>query len=361
MVGGLAVILMIGMIGISPLEATAGTRSDTWITMKTKIALATADDVDAMDINVDTVRGRVTLHGKVSSQQERAKAEKVTRKVDGVHRVHNLLQVIKSEGERERVEESDENLEERIEEVFDRDPLLAGSGVSVSSVNNGVVLLGGQAKTLSEHLEAVEAARSVPGVRKVASQVKSPDVIADDEIWREAVPADAGAGIEAKETETIQTTVSDLRITTAVKMHLVAAPDVPAMDVNVDTHDGVVTLFGIVANEESKAAAESEAREVNGVVEVRNALQVVPKARRDIVEERDEDVEREVKKELKGERQLKSAKIDVEVKNGVVRLTGTADSQSDRLAAAFVARSVRGVRSVQNDLMVEDDDSAGNE
>lgn len=43
---------------------------------------------------------------------------------------------------------------------------------------------------------------------------------------------------------------------------------------------------------------------------------------------------------------------DVDVKNGVARLTGTVPDPTNRLQASVVARSARGVRSVQDDLRV---------
>ena len=42
--------------------------------MKTKIALMTTDGVGTTDLNVDTVKGVVTLHGKVATEAEKAKA-----------------------------------------------------------------------------------------------------------------------------------------------------------------------------------------------------------------------------------------------------------------------------------------------
>ena len=93
-------------------------------------------------------------------------------------------------------------------------PALAGSSIEVKSVNKGAVLLAGQAETLSTHLRAIEVARAVPGVRRVAS----PDRLADAEIWRDA-DAMAPSGPPS--------TVSDMWITTATKVRLIAA-DVPA-------------------------------------------------------------------------------------------------------------------------------------
>src|SRR6187397_118865 len=70
------------------------TTSDAWITTKAKMALLTTEGVSATAVNVDTVNGLVTLHGKVSSEAEKQKAEQVARGIDGVTNVRNLLQVV---------------------------------------------------------------------------------------------------------------------------------------------------------------------------------------------------------------------------------------------------------------------------
>src|SRR6266404_4145598 len=74
-------------------------------------------------------------------------------------------------------------------------------------------------------------------------------------------------------------TASDMWITSATKMRLLADSQTPALDINVDTWGGVVTLFGIVPSQEAKAAAEADAHQVSGVKHVENELQVVPSAR----------------------------------------------------------------------------------
>ena len=55
--------------------------------MKTKIALMTTADVSTKDLNVDTVKGVVTLHGMVATDAEKVKAEEVAMKVVGVKAV----------------------------------------------------------------------------------------------------------------------------------------------------------------------------------------------------------------------------------------------------------------------------------
>ena len=97
-------------------SAWAGQPSDAWITTKVKIALLSADTVDGLDINVDTVDGRVTLHGKVDSEAEKERAESLARDVEGVREIKDLLAIVPNEAE-EQVERSDETLQKQIETV----------------------------------------------------------------------------------------------------------------------------------------------------------------------------------------------------------------------------------------------------
>jgi hyperosmotically inducible protein len=166
---------------------------DAWITTKIKLALLTTDGVSGTAIKVDTIAGQVTLYGKVHSAEEKAKAENVARKIDGVQGVRNLLQVVATEHEA-AMQLSDDALKQRVEQALQADPSLKSSNITVQSVNQGVVLLGGTAKTLSAHLRAVEDTAAVAGVRRVASEIQSPDTLADAEIWREPAPHQPRAG-----------------------------------------------------------------------------------------------------------------------------------------------------------------------
>src|ERR1051325_1204203 len=146
---------------------------DAWITTKAKLALMTTEGVSSTAINVDTVNSQVTLHGKVRSEAEKQKAESVARGIDGVKEVRNLLQVV-PESREKVVQASDDTLNNEVKNKLKADKSLADSSITVQSVNNGVVLLAGNAKTLSDHLRAVEDASAVPGVRRVNSEIKSP-------------------------------------------------------------------------------------------------------------------------------------------------------------------------------------------
>jgi len=165
---GLAATLSVGAGSL----ALADT-NDPWLTTKTKIVLLTTEGVPGMAVNVDTVDGKVTLHGKVKTAEEKAKAEAAARTVEGVKDVKNLLQVV-PETTREAVAASDDQVKEQVEKALKGDKSI--EDVKVASVNKGVVLLAGKTPTLGAKLKAIEQAASVPGVRRVASEIEASDL-----------------------------------------------------------------------------------------------------------------------------------------------------------------------------------------
>ncbi|MDD5177201.1 MAG: BON domain-containing protein [Sterolibacterium sp.] len=60
-----------------------------------------------------------------------------------------------------------------------------------------------------------------------------------------------------------------------------------------------------------------------------------------------------VKAAVLGEPTLKSAEINVETYKGVVQLTGFVNSRASVEKAAEIARGVKGVTSVKNDMIVK--------
>jgi len=325
--------------------AFAAGAPDAWITTKIKLALLTTEGVSSTDVNVDTVDGRVTLHGTVGSEEEKTRAEKAARSVEGVKELRDMLAVVAPANEK-AVEEADEKIKEQVEHALKADKALANSSIKVASVNKGVVLLSGTAATLSDHLTAVADARAVRGVRQVASEIKSPDTLSDAELWRDTKgPATATAASTTG-------AMSDMWITTDAKVRLMANSETPATEINVDTKNGVVTLFGMVPTDTSKRAAETEVAKVSGVQKVRNQLQVVAAAAQESVKASDAEIKDRIAKRVK-DAQMNDADISVEVKDGVARLTGKVDGQADRLHALTVVRSTAGVRSVVDEIQVK--------
>lgn len=75
-------------------------------------------------------------------------------------------------------------------------------------------------------------------------------------------------------TQTPGEQIDDGAIATAVKAKLAAERFSNILNVEVNVTNGIVTLAGEVPNAEVKAAAEAEARSVDGVKGVNNNLQV---------------------------------------------------------------------------------------
>jgi len=345
--------------------ALAIARPDPWITTKAKIALLTDSEVSGTKINVDTVDGVVSLYGNVASDKEKAEAERAVRGIEGVKEVRNMLQVKAPQGTKETTsaKADDATIEKRVNDAIDKDPALSDSHIKVASVKDGVVTLEGDARTMSDHRRALEKARSVDGVKQVRSDVKAPEDLRNEEVWSDTGKSAQGTAHTASDktkgaASGVSSAAKDMWITTDTKVRLIADDKTPANDINVDTTDGQVTLFGMVPSEDAKRAAEAEARKVSGVVSVRNELQVVPKKSEEKVEAKDDDVKKAVNDKIDARPELRNDDVDVEVSNGVVRLTGEVDSQADRLSALTTARSVPGVRSTIDQLKVKSSDAS---
>ena len=67
--------------------------NDTWLWIKTRFDLATADDLRDSTINVDVDNDIETLSGTVASAAQKTRAETVAKSVEGVKSVRNQLKV----------------------------------------------------------------------------------------------------------------------------------------------------------------------------------------------------------------------------------------------------------------------------
>ncbi len=76
--------------------------------------------------------------------------------------------------------------------------------------------------------------------------------------------------------KTVGEAIDDTTITTRVKTAMLNDPGVGGLRIDVDTFKGVVTLSGRVKSQAEKEQALALARMISGVVEVKDALQIVP-------------------------------------------------------------------------------------
>lgn len=172
---------------------------------------------------------------------------------------------------------------------------------------------------------------------------------------------------EGKPPRTASQAVDDAGITASVKAKLLADDRTKGFDINVDTRNGIVTLTGGADSQAAKLAAGHLAGQAEGVVLVKNQLEVATpgsEARQDantatlsgeVREKMDEAgdgiddawITSKVKAQLLADEQVKGTDINVDVKGNVVTLTGTAPSAEARAKAIELARETRGVRGVQ--------------
>jgi hyperosmotically inducible protein len=145
--------------------------------------------------------------------------------------------------------------------------------------------------------------------------------------------------------------VDDAAITSKVKAKLTADPEINPFNIDVDTDAGVVSLRGTVEDPEAKTQAERLARNTEGVVSVRNEISVGETTVGQRVD--DAALATKVKGSITADPDLNPFNIDVDVKDGVVTLSGVVKTEMARQEAERIARNHDGVRSVVNQLEVQ--------
>ena len=141
--------------------------SDSWLTAKTKIALFADERVKGRQIGVETVKGAVTLRGKVDSDEAKAAAVSLAEGIEGVKSVRNDLQVV-APADRKAVDVSDKDITRQVEDLLSKDRRLKKVDVRT---DRGVVNLTGDVPGIGASARASEIAREVPSVRSVKNEL----------------------------------------------------------------------------------------------------------------------------------------------------------------------------------------------
>jgi hyperosmotically inducible protein len=198
---------------------------------------------------------------------------------------------------------------------------------------------------------------------------------------------------------TVACSQTDTGVTSAIKSKMAADNTVKAGDINVDTHDHVVTLNGTVGSQAEKDRALMIARNTKGVSSVIDDLRVGPVATSGSLDrDRDADHDRDYSEEAKqtahdakektenaahdakvktehaaektgevvtdaaitsavktkflAEPGVPGTSINVDTNDHVVTLTGTVKSKAEAQKAVRIARDTKGVKRVVNHLKV---------
>ena len=126
-------------------------------------------------------------------------------------------------------------------------------------------------------------------------------------------------------------------------------PSVTASDINVATHDGVVTLSGTVPHYAEKLAAERATQRVEGVTAIAEEMEVHPTG---IFERTDSDIAQAVVNSLRWHVWVPSH-VQATVEDGWVTLTGCVTWGFQRNSAGDTVRYLPGVKGVSNKITLK--------
>jgi len=142
--------------------------------------------------------------------------------------------------------------------------------------------------------------------------------------------------------------ITDQDITIATESRFVVDNSVPEHAIDVTTHNGIVTLDGHVHTILAKDRATRIVENVRGVKAIVNRIDVVS-----LDTKTDQALTDGVRTALAKDAATDSYEIQVESRNGVVALRGRVDSWQEKQLSAQVAKSVPGVKAIDNQLMIK--------
>ncbi len=201
-------------------------------------------------IKTESKDGVVTLTGTVTEASHKSLAENTVASLPGVKSVHNQL-LIKGD---QPAEHSDTWISMKVKTA-----LLFHRNVSASStdvnVQNGVVILTGEASSQAQKELTTEYAKDIDNVKTVVNNMtiaKTPPTAAP----------------------TTGDKIDDASITAQVKSALLSHHSTSAIHTGVSTTDGVVTLTGIAKNDAEKSLVTKLTEDISGVTNVINNMTI---------------------------------------------------------------------------------------
>ena len=142
---------------------------------------------------------------------------------------------------------------------------------------------------------------------------------------------------------------TDDRIESSAKKSYVFKTYLKDDSIKTESKNGDVTLTGTVAENSHKSLAENTVESLPGVKSVDNQLKIKGESP---AEHSDGWVGTKVKTTLLFHRNVRAAKTDVNVKDGIVTLSGEASSLAQKELTAEYASDVEGVKEVKNEMTV---------
>jgi osmotically-inducible protein OsmY len=182
-----------------------------------------------------------------------------------------------------------------------------------------------------------------------------------------ALAALSTSGCTAEEPRDLEAAFQDARLTGRIESMYLLNPHLSAFEIATDVENGVVHLAGTVESDIDRDLAVALAKNVEGVIEVENDLEIDPDLRSGDAAANEEGVARRdfgswvddttttaaVKSRLIGNSNTKGLQIDVDTQGDVVTLSGSVKTPEERELAEQIARGSSDVRDVRNNLVVD--------
>jgi osmotically-inducible protein OsmY len=213
------------------------------------------------------------------------------------------------------------------------------------SVQRGTALLKGKVENNVDRELAEQIALDVSGIDKVDNQLE----------------IDSSVAAEPGTKATIAQQFEDATLTATVKSKLLWNSVTEALNIQVDSKDGVVTLKGQAQSADAKLLAGSLASNTDGVTEVNNLISLsatdpsAPKVQPGSTSAgeaiSDLWITSKVKSSLIYSRNLDGINIKVDTKGGMVSLNGVVANYAEKQLAVEITRNIRGVRGVDADAL----------
>jgi osmotically-inducible protein OsmY len=213
---------------------------------------------------------------------------------------------------------TDSKLREEVIDEIERDWRFKAAELGVE-VDQGVVTLTGTVSSYPKLVAAADIAAEIAGTKGVANEltVRTPGL----------------------------TGPNDTELAGAVRTALKWDIEVPEERIDVIVRNGVVTLKGSVDYWYQKRTAGDRVVTLAGVSAINNHITIVPPAISD------HDIRTNIEKAIERRIPLAAQHITVDVKDGLVTLSGNVQLYSDRLQAERTAWTTEGVRTVVNKLV----------
>ena len=198
---------------------------------------------------------------------------------------------------------TDQAVTDAVEDQILMDHAVPLTGIHVNTVN-GIVNLSGTVTNALAQERAARIAETVKGVRAVVNRLEVDPVVE----------------------------ISDDTIRRNVENALLYNPATSSYEIDVTVTDGTVTLAGTVDSWQEQELAKKEARGVQGVTNVIDAINVDYETERP-----DFEIQAEIQQALRWDILIDDALIDVQVDDGAVTLEGTVGSAAEKTRAMRTA------------------------